>query len=236
MAENEVSKTNSTKVSKKVSGVLGYDSHFWEQWMLGSLAVVGLVGVAVALFTAAVVISQRRENAETHADFEKYKVETGKDIAEANERAAQANLVAENEKLARLKLEAQLAPRSIVQAQQEELSAKLSSFKSQVVTLQVSPATSEAEWFMRNLAAPLKDAGWTIVMLPSDPSPTWLNPRGVIIQYASQPSGTDDAASTSNAASHALAEYLTSVGIAAHAIGLPHIGGNVTIAIIITDK
>ena len=204
--------------------------------MLGSLAVVGITGVAVALFTAAVVISQRRENADTKAEFEKYKLDVGRDIAAANERAAQANAVAESEKLARLKLEAQLAPRSIGQAEQGALASKLSSFKNQAVTLQVSPSTSESEWIMRNLASPLKDAGWAISMLPSTTSATWLQPRGVIIQYASPQTADGEPENVSKIASGVLEEYLNSIGIEAHTMAFPYIAENATIAIINNEK
>ena len=48
-----------------------------------------------------------------------------KETTEANARAAEANAIAERERLARLQLEARLAPRSLTQAQQDDLRDRL---------------------------------------------------------------------------------------------------------------
>jgi outer membrane murein-binding lipoprotein Lpp len=107
--------------------------------------------------------------------------------AEANRRAAEANKIAEEERLARVKLEARLATRSSLmsQAQQNELTARLSKFKDQRGTIIASPSTPESEWFVMVLAAPLRAAGWDITPLPGTSTATVLYPTGVVITYRS---------------------------------------------------
>ena len=118
--------------------------------MLLSLGAAGLAAIAV-FTTAAVVILQRDENARTQHEFDAYKLETAKQISEANAAgdaakadaakarseiaestkqaeqakasAADANRKAELERLERLRLEATVAPRSIGVAQQQMLAA-----------------------------------------------------------------------------------------------------------------
>src|ERR1700674_4322670 len=51
-----------------------------------------------------------------------------KDVAEANERAAVANKIAEEERLARIKIEEKIAPRRLSQEQQNTITAKLMPF------------------------------------------------------------------------------------------------------------
>lgn len=126
---------NSEKVafSRKVKRVLGLDLHSWEQLMLLSLGVAGLLALAVFLTTAAVVILTRDENAKTKAEFDSYKVEAGKQIAGAQ--ADVANAVAEtaksneriaglNKETARLSAEAESARAAIAGANERAAKAE----------------------------------------------------------------------------------------------------------------
>jgi hypothetical protein len=79
--------------SRKVKRVLGFGLQSWEQLMLLSLGIAGLVAVGVFITTASVVILQRRETAEAKKELESYKLEAGEKIAAADAagKAAQAD-------------------------------------------------------------------------------------------------------------------------------------------------
>jgi hypothetical protein len=82
------------------------------------------------------------------------------------------------------KLRQKVAPRLITQGQQNELTAALSQFRDEHGTVIASPSTPESEWFVRVLAAPLKEAGWEMTILPGTPTATLLFPTGVVVTYA----------------------------------------------------
>jgi chromosome segregation ATPase len=77
--------------------------------------------VARVSVAEAKVAEAQRGAAEASAKAESFRL----DIARANERAAQANETAERERLARLQLEAQLAPRVLTTEQQQTIAAAL---------------------------------------------------------------------------------------------------------------
>jgi hypothetical protein len=83
-------------VSKGVRRVIfGFDLHSWEQLMLLSLGLAGLIAITVFVTTASVVILQRRENAQLREALTKANVEitnTQADIAQAQREAAEARL------------------------------------------------------------------------------------------------------------------------------------------------
>jgi hypothetical protein len=88
---------------------------------------------------------------------------------------------------AELKLEQlrqQVAPRTITQSQQHELTAKISEFKGQRGTMIAAPSTPETEMMLvRWLGAPLLAAGRDIRILPGSPTATVLFPTGIIVSY-----------------------------------------------------
>jgi hypothetical protein len=116
--------------SKGVRRMLGLSLPDWESVMLASLAFAAIAAGAVGVSTYAVVQLQRHEAAEAKAALEENKLKAARDIeaakesaatanegaAKANERAAEANRIAEGERLARMKIEARIAPRSLPQA------------------------------------------------------------------------------------------------------------------------
>lgn len=79
-------KTESTIASSKVSRLLGFDMHSWEQMMLVSLAIAGVAALAVFMTTASVVILQRQENADAEAELGRAQ----RDIKNADARIAEA--------------------------------------------------------------------------------------------------------------------------------------------------
>jgi len=82
-----------------------------------------------------------------------------KDAAEATERAAEANKIAEGEKLARMKLEEKLAPRSLEQEQRQRIEAKLKPFPGTPYELGVNPMP-EAIRFLEVIDGVLRSSGW----------------------------------------------------------------------------
>jgi len=155
-------------------------------------------------------------------------------IAEANARAAEANQKAEEERLARVKIEARIAPRGLSQKQQNELSEKLKAFKNQRGTITTSPVTPESEWFMRVLTAPLREAEWDIEMIPGTNAVTVLQPTGVVIGWAVDLANPRVDPKRS-AAADALASALMELGIDATAVPAM-LQPPTTVAITITPK
>jgi len=116
---------------------------FWANWILVGALVVGV------LATYAIVVSGnikeehlKHELKEKDDAFDKYKIDAGKKIADANAvgetaraqaevakaDAAEANKKAEAERLERLKLEAIVAPRRLTSEQQTAIASALGSF------------------------------------------------------------------------------------------------------------
>jgi hypothetical protein len=156
-------------------------------------------------------------------------------IAEATARAAAANQKAEEERLARVKLETRVAPRQITQEQQNELTLRLKDFKVQEATLIASPSTAENEWFVRQIGALLSSAGWNIKILPGTVTATVLFPRGVVVYAHPSSEGmfSSDKAQTGDiAAAKRLAQSLTEFGIDATALpALDVVSGTVKIVV-----
>ena len=109
-----------------------------------------------------------------------------REIAIAHERAAELNQKAEEERLARVKIEERLAPRHITQAQQNSIEKKLSEFKNNRVAFGVKPSTDESEWFMRWLAAPFSMAGSKVEMHASPSEMKYIH-AGVMIETTRHP-------------------------------------------------
>lgn len=148
------------------------------------------------------------------------------DTAHANERVEELrnqNLTLETnlekEKVERLRLEAKIAPRRIVQAQQNELTAVLKAAKlpPQRGVIFGSPSAPESELLARTLAAPLREAGWDIKPINGTPTATILHPGGVVVQFATFKNNAYEMKNDS-AAADKLVEYLNSIGIEATAI------------------
>jgi hypothetical protein len=97
-----------TDFSGKVRrAVFGISLHGWEQLMLLALAVTGLVAIAVAFTTTAVVILQRRETAEAKRELEEYKLTVEAKVADAKTEGIEAGKAAGNALLRAATLEKQ---------------------------------------------------------------------------------------------------------------------------------
>ncbi|WP_429041164.1 hypothetical protein [Bradyrhizobium elkanii] len=91
MPTAEATKIESTAFSRKVRrSVFGIGLHGWEQLMLLSLGVTGLIAFAVAFTTASVVILTRHETAEAKRELEEYKLTVEAKVADATARGIEA--------------------------------------------------------------------------------------------------------------------------------------------------
>jgi hypothetical protein len=88
--------------------------------------------------------------------------EARKDAATANERAANSNKIAEDERLARLQLEAKLAPRSLTPAQQKDLAERLKPFSGTRLDIFIYGETSEMLSIGLTIASVANAAGWSV--------------------------------------------------------------------------
>lgn len=84
------------------------------------------------------------------------------DAANANARAAEANRIAESERLARLQLEAKLAPRTLTGEQQERLISLLRPFSSTEVDVVTFGDTPEIGTISTTILTCLQKAGWKL--------------------------------------------------------------------------
>jgi hypothetical protein len=199
---------------------------------LGYMCWLAVAAIATLFFTWALWKSsnRRQEASKTEADLRVLKVE--ETVAESKKAAAEANRIAEEERLARVKLEAKLAKRSSLmsQAQQNELTARLSKFTGQRGTIIASPSTPESEWFVMVLGAPLKAAGWDITPLRGTSTATVLYPTGVVIGYPFTGKTIPDPEPHAE-----LAKALNEWGISATVTSSPLREGN-TIEIIVSER
>lgn len=81
-------------------------------------------------------------------------------ISDANARAAEANKIAEGERLARLKLEARVAPRRIRGEQRQKMVAVLSAARPSGVAIVSRLLDSEGLDFAEDIAAAFKASNW----------------------------------------------------------------------------
>lgn len=186
---------------------------FWYNFfnILGAFAVaVGTygtikMGAVKEHFADQRISTNEAETARAIADSDIAKAQA----AQANERAAEANKKAEEERLARLKLEVRLAPRSLTGAQQQAIVGRIKPFAPQQFEFVSYQEDQEVRGLVETLILILLMAGWR-----------GLPPRemlmgglvvGVIIEFA------PDKTEVFGPAATALAEILTSEGIDAMA-------------------
>lgn len=126
---------------------------FWSSVFFLISLIVGVV-TSVLIFASANVKEQISSRAISEAL---------KTAAQANERAAEATLKAEQERTARLKLEEKLAPRMLSQDAALALVQKLTQFKGSSLDIVVYPTgTSDIGPLQDQLTRIFRAAGWTV--------------------------------------------------------------------------
>jgi hypothetical protein len=128
-------------------------------------------------------------------------------MAKANERAADANRMAEQERLARLQLEARLADRTLSPAQQAALTERLKAWSGVTVDVIIWGDTPEITIISSQVLEVMRRANWTIQSGHAGGGGGAV--RGILV-------GTSpDADANDIAASAALVSALQSAGLAA---------------------
>lgn len=96
------------------------------------------------------------------ASLEKQSTELKVAVSDADARAAEANEKAEKERLARIRLEEDLAWRRLPKEQQQIIASRLANFSGQIVSLWFGAGDKEAETFAWELASALSSAKWKV--------------------------------------------------------------------------
>jgi hypothetical protein len=126
--------------------------------LAGALVAVGVAGEFLADFIESPII-KRRDDAQ-RAQI----AQLGKDTGDANARAAEANRIAEQERLARVELEARLAPRTLSLEQQVRIRSELTKLAGQYVTITFINDSFEAAAFASQIRDVLSGAKWVITL------------------------------------------------------------------------
>jgi hypothetical protein len=155
--------------------------------------VAGITGVVARRYNRALDAAKTAANEAQRAEIAKL----GRETAEANARAAEANRLAEQERLARLRIEATLAPRDLSPDQLKALSAKLRPFGPQQVDIFLFSNDGEVVLLERKIAGALTAANWTSTAWGAQPGPGTV--VGLVVEASS------DADQKTQAAAKALA-------------------------------
>ena len=198
-------------MSKADRMFLGVDLHSWEQWSIVFLAIVAVGGVGVAIATYGVIKLQRQEAATAIRQLEEYKADAGTKIAGAQERAAAAELKAEQ-------IRQRMAPRRV---NEDALLSMLAEKPRWPVVELLYADESDSMWVAVQLSTALAKAG----LFNGVPKPLrGPNPNAemettalpVTITYGAQPSGVSITAKSAPDpdASHPAAFLRTAVAAA----------------------
>jgi len=146
----EMTTTKKEIFSKRVSLMFGLSLDSWNAIMVGFLA-LGACAALIVVFSQWVIIRlQKTEAQEAAAVFERFKLETGKEIADANARQKEAEL-----KLAQLRKLA--GPRDIkFDVFRRELEGKPKA----PVVIWYLPDSSDGYWFASRSFGALASMGW----------------------------------------------------------------------------
>ncbi len=151
--------------------MLGFELSWWNGAMLASLGLAALAAIAVLVTTRAVIYLQDRDADANAKSFERYKIEAGertkaleKDvvlsrvaIAEANARAAEAQLALEKFRL----------PRTLTHSQHDELTSKLTPFKGSKVKVWILTGSPDISSLAGNLINVFSNSGWHVARATS---------------------------------------------------------------------
>ena len=178
-------------------------------WAFIASLVVGVVSTILIVWMAGVKEehweTDRRTSRETVAKLDVAVAEANARAADAGLRAADANEKAEAEKLARVRIELQLAPRSISPDQREELKQKLAIFGGMRVDISAHGGTHEIVLISHILATVLRSASWQADVKDVTSS---VAIEGILVDVR------DDAEPSTTSAALALVKALKDIGLA----------------------
>jgi hypothetical protein len=154
-----------------------------------SLIAAGIAAVIVAFSTYMVVKLQRLEVKATEAIFAKYKEDAGKEIAAAGVKAAEANERAANAELKTEQLKKELGPRQL--KREAAIAALLGQPK---LPVEILYSRDDAECFQlaQEIENVLREAKWTVISRSPIPLTNFNGPNSMGV--SGQPSGVTVAA------------------------------------------
>jgi hypothetical protein len=144
----------------------------WSDWAnIGLIlaATLGVVSTSLAIWTANVKESYLKKdigllNREA-AKADERSLVLEKSIADANAKAAQANERAESERLARVKIEQQIAPRRLSGEQRQKLLAALATPPTTTVIVKSRLLDPEGADLANGIALTLQEAKWKVFLV-----------------------------------------------------------------------
>ena len=155
----ESPQTQNATISVPERFILGHGLDWWNEAMVISLSIAGLIALAVAITTTMVVKLQRQVDADTRTAFSRYKLDAEKSINDAKTQAAQAHAKAAEAELA---LEQFKAPRTISDADAERMRENLRKFAGENLEIFMFGETTEITSLRTRVAGILQDAGWHV--------------------------------------------------------------------------
>lgn len=152
-----------------------------ETWKwLFDCATVILIALTVVTGAGA-LLTGRTINKRQEAELREFRL----DIAKANERAAEANKVAEQERLERVKIEERIAPRRLTQDQKAGLIQALKPFGKQTLNVLVFAVDFESMQLANDIVATMGPHGARWTVNPAAEMPTGRAVNGVLIEVPS---------------------------------------------------
>ena len=136
----------------------------WLLWVNRLYFGMGGVAAAATVITVGASFAQYRINnrltAQRDRAFSEFRIASEKQIAELHRATAEANQKAEEERLARVKIEERLAPRSITPQQVQKLVEAISEFSGTDAAVMVAGETQEIGGVAKAVVAMLRIARW----------------------------------------------------------------------------
>ena len=168
-------------ISKDVRRMLGLSLHGWENAMVVLLIVAGFTAFGAGVATWIVVRLQRIEIAKSEQEFAKYKLETAKEISEANERT-------EKQRAKNLEIQRALQERRIVMGSRDGdgdvRAARFAEVASQPMTAYLAAVPDfEASILENDIEFALRKSGWTVVRRPDAVNPAMILPGVHIVTF-----------------------------------------------------
>jgi len=71
---------------------LGHNGEWWDFWLIISVIVAALAATAIGVTTTGSIVSHKREAVAAEEGLQKYKLDTTKEVSEANARTKEAEL------------------------------------------------------------------------------------------------------------------------------------------------
>jgi hypothetical protein len=202
---HEMAMIENTNFSKRVRRMLGLSLDIWENAMLISLGITALAAVLTGISTYAVSRLQKVEAEAARAELDKYKLEAGRQIADANARGEEAKAIAAK---ANLELERFKAPRSLEAEPRSRIIEKMKAFRGTTFEIVTFPMEPEPTAFAQTISDILVQSGWS--PNPNNSEDSLLSPfSGMAVRIRKQPEPKHEKAGK------ALVESLTAEGIIA---------------------